>query len=135
MTTRTVLDAGRFSADWFGPALLAPGVLVIVTSIFVFGCTDTERQARYASFRARFADVNESVAASEMIHRVGEPDLRRAVVAGGPCSEVSGATEVLTYELRHPRRATSSSQYSVEMAFHACLDSGQKVIGKSFVEF
>jgi hypothetical protein len=98
------------------------------------GCTDKEREARYAGFRTRFLEVRESMTRSDLERAVGEPNSRNAVVPGGPCSEISDATELLTYELRRPS-VREEDRAPVEMVFIACLNREQRVVGRSFVEF
>lgn len=113
---------------------LIGGVVLTMMTVCGLGCTDKEREARYAGFRTRFLDVRESMTLSDLKRTVGEPDLRRTVIPGGACSETSGATEALSYELRHPS-VREADRGRVEMVFIACLDREQRVVGKSFVEF
>jgi hypothetical protein len=114
--------------------LLAKFILLALSLVMAAACSNRERESRYANFRSRFAEVAKGMPVTDLVPKVGEPDLRRAVFPGGPCSKFATATETLTYELREPG-GRSQQQYSVAMAFIVCVDEKHKVVGTSFVEF
>jgi hypothetical protein len=111
----------------------------IVTSVaFVLAavgaCSNREREAHYARFQMRFADVTTGMSKTELLKKVGDPDSNNPVVAGGLCSDTPAATHTLKYELREANRR-SKQGYVVNMVFVVCLNSEHKVVGRSFVHF